>query len=359
MTVKTNLVKEITLHILFPCNLRCKHCYLYGIADYDRDYMGTTDKDIMSFAVFRNAVDPLIDAGVNATISILGGEPTLHPQLPDIIRYVKESRERANIKVRMFTNGTRLDKCGQELIDAGIDKIYVSLDGHNPEINDRVRGYGAFEKALRGLEFIQALRTREGSPVRLAIAHTVTKESYHSLVKLGQFAERVGVDELLLMLAQFVPREDGLAAQEELKSKLGISFKTWQDYGVESLMNEIDPNLFASQLEELNRTKWKFDIEITPAGYSISELAASYFNAKWDKTFHHKTCPVLDYSLGVLPNGDVVPCSMYMDPVVGNIRENRLDEVLDGEIYSHFRQLVMKQLLPTCKRCCIISEIIP
>jgi radical SAM protein with 4Fe4S-binding SPASM domain len=314
--------------------------------------MGTPDKDEMTFEVFRNAVDPLIAGGERLSICFMGGEPTLHPQLPDMIQYIKS---RCNAYIDMNTNGTRLHLCGKELVDAGMDAIYVSLDGSNAEVNDRGRGNHAFEKALRGLEFIQQLRTREGLPVKLAINHTVTIENYHDIVDMANFASQIGVDELFLNLTIFVRQDEGLTAQKILDSELGISFNSWQGFVIDPLVDNIDQDLLISQLEELTKQEWDFDLFLAPVGYSINELA-HYFTPKWSQILKEKSCPVQTFRTTVLPNGDIIPCTIYPDIVVGNIKNNTLDKIWHGEMYSSFRKLVMNRLLPTCKRCCDLFD---
>lgn len=51
------------------------------------------------------------------------GEPTLHPLLPDFIRYASD----CGFHVAITTNGTLLDRCGQALIDAGVYKVNISV----------------------------------------------------------------------------------------------------------------------------------------------------------------------------------------------------------------------------------------
>src|SRR5262245_35244142 len=106
MTPRTTLPAPIqmTLYVAFPCNLRCKNCWLFGIADVERDYMGTRDKDIMSWETFCAAVDPLFGHGVVPSICFMGGEPTLHPRLAEMIRYIKGL---GPSYVDINTNGTR------------------------------------------------------------------------------------------------------------------------------------------------------------------------------------------------------------------------------------------------------------
>jgi hypothetical protein len=99
------------------CNLHCRICYnLY------RDYTKTLDE-----------VKADVDLGLRKrnleTVSILGGEPTLHPELPEIVAHVRQR----NLYCEMLTNGlVFLDDPADVLLDrlvrAGINRIVVHAD---------------------------------------------------------------------------------------------------------------------------------------------------------------------------------------------------------------------------------------
>ena len=342
---------QMTLFVAFPCNLRCKNCWLFGIADTPRDYMGTPDKDIMSWETFRAAVDPLFGHGAVPSICFMGGEPMLHARIVDMIRHIKEQ---GPAYVDMNTNGTRLDKLGREMVKAGIDALYVSLDGSTPEINDASRGIGSFERAVHGIEAVRDLRD-EGMPVKVAINYTVTCENYRDLERLGDLARRLAVDELFVNLSVFVTPEEGAAAQRTLHEELGMRFDSWRGFMIGPIIEGIDSQELVAQLGALRHNAGDVPTFVQPVGYSAEELG-HYFTPQWKDVVREKACPVQTFRTTVLPNGDVVPCTLYPDVVVGNLRRTSLMEVWHGEEYARFRALVEDRLLPTCHRCCDLFD---
>jgi hypothetical protein len=99
------------------CNGRCRHCY-----NLDRS-------SVKSLDLIKEEIDELRTRRRLQVISILGGEPTLHPQIAEIVRYVKSKR----ILCQLLTNGASFLHGGGEgllrrLIDAGIDKIVLHVD---------------------------------------------------------------------------------------------------------------------------------------------------------------------------------------------------------------------------------------
>jgi MoaA/NifB/PqqE/SkfB family radical SAM enzyme len=101
------------------------------------------------FASMKVLVDDFVARGYFGVI-LTGGEPSLHPELPDICRYASEQ----GLHVRMITNGTRLAdrKFAQAMAEAGLKLVHVSIYSVIPEIEDRLRGTtGTLDKALSAI----------------------------------------------------------------------------------------------------------------------------------------------------------------------------------------------------------------
>lgn len=80
-----------------------------------------------------------------------GGEPTLHPELPALVR---RARELGYGWVQIITNGRRLAYPAffQALLDAGLDEATFSIHGSCPRVHDAMVGVpGAFEQSFAGL----------------------------------------------------------------------------------------------------------------------------------------------------------------------------------------------------------------
>ncbi|MCB9572042.1 MAG: radical SAM protein [Kofleriaceae bacterium] len=104
-----------------------------------------------------------------------GGEPTLHPELPALIRH---ARGRGYATVEIQTNGVRCadPAYARALVDAGLTKATVSLHSMDPAISDGItRMPRAFARTLAGLHHLQDLG------VETQLAHVITKENYRAL----------------------------------------------------------------------------------------------------------------------------------------------------------------------------------
>ena len=132
------------------CNLRCVHCYS---SSRDLDYPGelTTDE---GYALLED-----LAAFGSPVILFSGGEPTIRPDLLDLIARAKQLGMRAVIS----TNGTLINPAAAErFAQIGLSYVGVSLDGMKAT-NDRFRGRaGAFDDALAGIRNCQAAGVKVG-----------------------------------------------------------------------------------------------------------------------------------------------------------------------------------------------------
>ena len=107
------------LNITWKCNLDCSYC-----SEYDNS------KGHISYEDLAPRIDKIKSLGTLHT-DLIGGEPLLHPDLPRLMRYVTKTH---GMTTGMTTNGFLLteDKL-KELIDCGMGRIQMSIDGLNPK----------------------------------------------------------------------------------------------------------------------------------------------------------------------------------------------------------------------------------
>jgi len=158
------------------CNLNCVHCYTDSC---NQKYEGE-----MSTEEGRALIRDLAGFGIPSLL-LSGGEPLMRRDIFSLIEYAAKS----NIRPVLSTNGTLIDRrAAQNIKDAGIVYVGISLDGME-EVNDRFRGArGAFKKAMKGFENCAAVGQRVG--LRL----TLTKRNYADLDLIFDFIEKEGIN---------------------------------------------------------------------------------------------------------------------------------------------------------------------
>ena len=131
---KKNPIPVVVWNITSKCNLRCVHCY-------------ANVNSVSEFDTASSLIDDLSALKIPVLL-MSGGEPLMHKNIYDIIKYAKSK----GIQVSLSTNGTLIDEeVAGKLKELGVDYVGVSLDGIK-ETHDLFRGVrGAFEKAVEGL----------------------------------------------------------------------------------------------------------------------------------------------------------------------------------------------------------------
>lgn len=167
--------ESVDLYVNSTCNLKCKTCFLGD------EYFSTVNN--MSIQDAAKILEWAKQAGVR-DVAFLGGEPSLHPNITDLLRLSRSIGIPAN---RFITNGSRpFQKLLSSAASKYIDVAYVSLDGPSAYLNDLIRGRGTFVQATRSM----ALLRENGIP--FVITTSITMSSVGEVNSLIQLAEDSG-----------------------------------------------------------------------------------------------------------------------------------------------------------------------
>jgi cyclic pyranopterin phosphate synthase len=124
------------------CNFRCVYCMpAVGMQFLPRPELLTNDELLL---VVRAAA-----AAGFRKIRLTGGEPTLRPDLVELVRAIKATPGIEHIA--MTTNGLRLGKLAQPLKEAGLDRVNVSVDTLDPHKFRQMTRGGKLEMVWDGI----------------------------------------------------------------------------------------------------------------------------------------------------------------------------------------------------------------
>ena len=128
--------KIVQIEITNRCPLNCPQCY--------KDIL---EKDI-KFSDFTNIIDECEKMNVGS-IMLNGGEPMIHPQIVDMIRYISSK----NINTYCFLSGVALNEDKIEKLSDCKICISISLNGINPEINRLSRD--GYQNAINAINLLK------------------------------------------------------------------------------------------------------------------------------------------------------------------------------------------------------------
>jgi radical SAM protein with 4Fe4S-binding SPASM domain len=131
------------LYLTNQCNMRCPHCYMLAGCKMENELKTEEIKVIMSN--FKNYGGSLV--------TLSGGEVSLRDDLIEICQYAYS----INLPLEILTNGLKWTDDMIRIIAPTLYRIQVSIDGYDESENKKIRGAGAFEKALSTVDrFVKA-----------------------------------------------------------------------------------------------------------------------------------------------------------------------------------------------------------
>lgn len=162
------------------CNLRCVMCPIPTL---------TRKKGFMEPALFRRLIDDTRGYAWAYHLSPLG-EPTLHPQLPELLAYAAAS----GVPTTLVSNlNYRNDAMTSLLLNSGITRLVASIDGITPGTYQTVRPNGDFERVLDNLRALKAERERLRLPRPLIeIRFTVMPQNRAEASRAREFLQPYG-----------------------------------------------------------------------------------------------------------------------------------------------------------------------
>ncbi|MFC1804888.1 PqqD family peptide modification chaperone [Candidatus Omnitrophota bacterium] len=306
-------LKSLTFGITSKCNLSCKHCFNRNIPEEGSDM--TTKK-------LFDVIDQLAQGGVRS-ISIFGGEPICHPDFKKIVEYLC----RYPFSLSLNTNATLIDRdMAHWLKGHGLPHATVSFDGSNSKIMDMIRGQGAFDMCLKGIEAL----CEEG--VRVLLSATLNKINFRDvrqMVLLGKKLKAAGIRFNHVFFGGNAPcfiKEIYLTPAEEREAIDAVwkAKEEFSDFISGSYLTQKE------KFEKLGSYKPKADkIVIPPCGAARNKCA-------------------------IRPDGEVTPCEIIWEARCGNLKEKSLKEIWeDSELMNSFRKPFELDLnkLAQCQGC--------
>ncbi len=174
--------RNVFFHILTGCNLSCRHCYI----NHEEHGTGMVSKEQLDtwLALFQ-------DDTRTSNVIFLGGEPTLHP---DLAHAVRQAKKLGYSSVTVDTNGYLFNDFLARVTPADLDFLSFSLDGPNPEVNDGLRGKGAFETCTGNLQKAVA------KGFNVSLIYTVSRYNIAHLHKIVPLLARWGVKRFFIQV---------------------------------------------------------------------------------------------------------------------------------------------------------------
>lgn len=301
------LVTPFSVHIdvCSVCNYKCSFCFQ---ADAKAIKNVGLKRGMMELGLFKKIVDDLksFDRKIKKIKIGNHGEPTLHPDLPEMVKYARESGV-AEI-IELFTNASKLEpKLNQALIDAGLQRVNISLEGLSDERYLQVAGIRQnFSDIVRGVEHLHSIRKDCRIYVKIADQTSALSLNIQKKFTLNE-AER----------ADF--------------------YRIFGNICDEIYIEKVVPQWAEVQLDKQN---------------TVSETGMYGQKVKANKD----VCPFIFMYMHINCDGTTSPCTLDWPRkvVVGNAKESSMQEIWNGKPLRQLQQSMLEGKrcqIDFCKNC--------
>lgn len=252
---------RLYLEITTACNLKCQYCFEQG---YHTHILGA-DKILK----FLDIIFPIID-----DVVITGGEPSLHPDFVDLVKYIS-----SKVPLVITTNGCAIKtEKVKELLDYSPNiRFQFSFDAINSQFVDAMRGKGVFDTVYN------IINSLENYNNQLSISSTLTKQTPEMIEDIYNFAKRKKINcyfpsllpygALVTNWQQLMPAlDDYLLAEEKI---------------IDLIAKDDDNIIHSNKVDIVISNYWKNN--------GIQESADDYFVIKLDAQGNLVCCPATDY----------------------------------------------------------------
>ena len=319
------------------CNLTCRTC-MRNVWD--------EPAGIMSDAVFARVIEGLRGCSPPPTVFFGGfGEPLFHPNIVEMV-----SRAKAlGASVELITNGTLLNEnLAPELINAGLDVLWVSLDGATPESYADVRLGATLSQVIANLTRLRDLRIRSRFKPQLGIEFVAMKRNIADLPAVLRLGRRLGVERFLV--SNVVPHTREMSTEVLYSRAMSEVAEVPSPFGAHLDLPRIDWN---EDTREPLYQAWRSWHRMTFGGNDLG-AAVDY-------------CPFVENGATAISwDGSLSPCLPLMHShmtflderehfsrryVIGNVAEHDLLELWNDAQYVAFRERVQIFDFAPCLSC--------
>ena len=173
-------VNYLRISVTDRCNLRCTYCMPAEGVEF------TPHDKIISFEEILDVVKYGAKNGINK-VRLTGGEPLVRKGIVDLVKMISEVKGITDLA--MTTNGILLKEYAQQLADAGLKRVNISLDTTDAEEFKSITRGGNINDVYEG---IKSAKKAGLTPIKINCV--ITESKYESnAVKVAEFCQKEGL----------------------------------------------------------------------------------------------------------------------------------------------------------------------
>lgn len=280
------------------CNERCVHCYKPP---------GHVRHADIAFAL--DLLDQLSAMGT-CSLTLSGGEPTLHPQFIEILNGARQR----DFVINVLSNGLHFSpELLDTLRDVNLNMIQISLYSMDPEIHDLITAVPGSQKQT--LHTIEELIARD---VPVQISCPIMKQNRNGYRAVSRWCH----EHKVRVLSDFIMMARSDFDTSNLANRLGID-------DTRSVIQDI---ITADD-------EYQLLLDVDPRSRDLEEFASQ------------PVCGVAIDNACFTADGTMYPCAGFQCYPLGNVREGTVRDVWENSERVRFLRQIQNGSFPTCLRC--------
>ena len=315
-TEKKYPLGTIFFYLTDRCNLRCRHCWIQP-----KYQGGERDDPALDLDLFKSIIEQAKPLGLS-TVKLTGGEPLLHPQIHEILSFIRAQ----DLRLIVETNGILCsEEISRKIATCKNPYVSVSLDGTSYETHEWMRGVrGCFDATLEGI------RNLVKAGFKPQIIMSVLRRNRDQMEHIVHLAEDLGCGSVKFNIVIPIARGKELEAEGEL-------------FSIEELLEIgrwVEQDLSAS-------TDLRIVYSHPPAFRTLGKM----FGESADGC---QVCNIKG-TLGVLARGSYALCGIgetVPDLIFGHAAVDRLEDMWDNNpMLLEIRKELPARLEGICSKC--------
>ncbi len=324
------------------CNLHCKMCDV-GTATLNTNFatnlVGAEPLN-MPLVLFKKIIDQAKEFCPDVKVGYAFTEPLIYPHLIESLQYANAH----NIFTTITTNALTLKKTAVEICEAGLNELFISLDG--PEsIHNFIRGHkSSFQRAIDGIEEVLKQEVRP----EISVFCVITEWNIGYLKEFVEFFKKFPLKNLGFMHTNFTPNE----VADVHNSIWGTAYPATSSNVEQTDIKKMDLNLLWDEIKAIKSGNYPFSVSFSPEIESKEKLMEFYLEPG---KIIGKKCNDAFHNIMIKSDGSVIPAhGRCYNLTLGNIYNENLGEIWNSKIFGQFRSDLIKAggLFPACARCC-------
>ena len=211
-------INYLRISVTDRCNLRCHYCMpLHGLEFHQKS-------EVLSFEEIVTTVQVANELGVDRA-RLTGGEPLVRRDLPQLVKMLRTETDLKELS--MTTNGLLLERYAEELADAGLDWVNISLDSLRPERFKKITRFGILETVWSAIEKAAEVGLK---PIKI---NTLAIKGFND-DEVGEWIELTMKHDLMVRFLELMPIGEGayLSGFGEFHDLTELREKLTEEYGL-------------------------------------------------------------------------------------------------------------------------------